>query len=335
MISVKEIGSEFWNVPVTTENTQVFPNSIRWFLSGRSALQAIIRELKGMKSVAMPAWCCDSMVKPFVDAGIQVDFYPCYIKNGLVQDLRYDSDALFVMDYFGYTSNIKIEHPCVIRDVTHSLFSKKYDDANYYFGSLRKWCGVWTGGYAWKNNGGLLNTSEEINDKYIKLRRNAMEMKADYIGGISESKDYLNVYEQAEDILENAQIAKADKRDIDIAMRLDIEFIKNRRRSNAEYLMNALSKYLIFNEMRDDDCPMFVPIIVPFGQRDALRKHLISKAIYCPVHWPLSKYHNVDPNTEFIYKNELSLVCDQRYTEKDMQRMVASIKEFLEGIENA
>ena len=73
---------------------------------------------------------------------------------------------------------------------------------------------------------------------------------------------------------------------------------------------------------------MFVPILVPDGKRDELRRYLIKHEMYCPVHWPVSMYHKLDKRAEIIYKNELSLVCDQRYTEEDMQRMVETIKDF-------
>ena len=64
-----EIGSEFWDIPVSEERNDLFPNYTQWYLSGRSALQAIIKELQNLHTVAMPSWCCDSMVKPFIDAG--------------------------------------------------------------------------------------------------------------------------------------------------------------------------------------------------------------------------------------------------------------------------
>ncbi|MBR7164259.1 MAG: hypothetical protein IKD21_04755 [Clostridia bacterium] len=38
----KEIGSEFWSVPVAGDNG-LFADAV-WFVSGRSALYAIIRE---------------------------------------------------------------------------------------------------------------------------------------------------------------------------------------------------------------------------------------------------------------------------------------------------
>ena len=338
---LNEIGSEFWNVPTTNRVHNFLLSSIQWFLSGRSALQAIITELKYKKTVAMPSWCCDSMVKPFLDAGINVHFYPVYYKHGLIQELQFNCDILYIMDYFGY-SGTKLDLSCyngtVIRDVTHSIFSKSYSDSDYYYGSLRKWCGVWTGGYAWAQDGYQMMIPAGDDCGYTALRKKAMEMKSNYISDTFDYKDnirkkkYLSIYSEAEEILENIEIAPASERDIVLAYELDIDFIKERRRTNALILMNELSEQLMFPFLEKDDCPLFVPILVPYGKRDDLRRYLIQHDIYCPVHWPVSQYHKlVDDKVEFIYKNELSLICDQRYTEEDMFRIVDTIRDFWKG----
>ncbi|WP_036608079.1 hypothetical protein [Oribacterium sp. P6A1] len=329
---MREIGSEFWNVPTCNLESKLFPDSVQWFLSGRSALQAIISDLKNCCTVSMPSWCCDSMVKPFIDAGINVRFYPVYYDGELVQEVKFDSDILFLMDYFGYSSHLldlSRYNGVVIRDLTHSIFSATYSDADYYFGSLRKWCGVLTGGYAWSKDGHKIEIETERNSgEYISLREIAMSRKAEYISGLRQDKEYLNMFNEAEELLENAGIVMADERDIKLAMMLDTDYIRAQRRANAAVLRAELDGILIFSEMKNQDTPMFVPILVRDGKRDELRRYLINNEIYCPVHWPVSKYHKLDERTEFIYKNELSLVCDQRYTKEDMYRMVDVIKRF-------
>lgn len=329
---MKEIGSEFWDVPQTEIDNGIFPKSTQWFLSGRSALQAIIAELKDCRTVAMPSWCCDSMVMPFIDAGIKVHFYPVYFDGGLAQDISLDSDALFLIDYFGYTEkqpDLSGYKGVVIRDVTHSIFSTTYADADYYFGSLRKWCGVWTGGYAWSMNGKKLRADSNTTDcRYAELRMNAMQLKNEYINGRATEKLYLDIFNEAEEVLENVGVLPAAERDVDAARKLDVEYIRSRRRRNAEILRQAFSDWLVFPEMGDTDCPMFVPVLVPDDKRNELRRHLIQNEIYCPIHWPVSAYHEPDKKAETIYANELSLVCDQRYTESDMNRIVDVIQEF-------
>ncbi len=334
-----EIGSEFWDVPATEKETGAFPEAAQWFLCGRSALQAIFRELGNARSVSLPSWCCDSMVKPFADAGIAVHFYPVYWQNGLIQEPSLDRDILFLMDYFGYTApapDLSAYRGVVIRDVTHSLFSKFCADADYFFGSLRKWCGVWSGGYAWTADGHPLSMENASDGGFVRLRKQAMRLKSAYIHGRADAdgnvpdKRYLEVFEEAERCLEQVGIAQAAERDVALARRLDRNFIRSRRRENAGVLMRELKDDLIFPELGENDCPLFVPVLVPDGKRDALRKHLIRNEIYCPVHWPVSEYHVLDTRTESLYRNELSLVCDQRYTADDMRRIVDAVKQFME-----
>lgn len=333
---MQEIGSEFWAVPQSEIDNGIFPESTQWFLSGRSALQAIIAELKGCRTVAMPLWCCDSMVKPFADAGLEVNFYPVHWEKDLNQEIRHDCDVLFLMDYFGYTAetpDLSSYQGVIIRDVTHSLFSAVYDDADYYFGSLRKWCGIWTGGYAWSKDGHEIRVDMDLDDcGYIALREKAMQSKQNYINGAATDKFYLGVFNEAEEVLERIGIVPAAQRDIQMSEKLDVEFIRTRHRENAAILRAAFPEWLIFRDMKDSDCPMFVPVLVPDGKRNALRRYLIQNEIYCPVHWPVNEFHKLDAEAETIYENELSLVCDQRYTQEDMYRMVDTINIFLQEV---
>lgn len=331
---MREVGSEFWDVPTTNTETAIFPEYTQWYLCGRTALQAIIQELKKCHTVAMPSWCCDSMIKPFVDAGLSVHFYPVWFDYELHQDLRLDCDVLFLMDYFGYSTserNLGDYQGIIIRDVTHSVFSSSYSDADYYFGSLRKWCGVWTGGYAWTRNRHNLPCLKDNGKTYISLRKQAMEMKEKYILGKTDDKVYLEIFNQAEETLENIKETSAAERDVQLAKNLDVEFIKIKRRLNAEVLRKAFPSWLIFPTLADRDTPMFVPVLIPDDRRDGLRRYLINHSIYCPIHWPVSNYHQLTAPEQFIYDNELSLVCDQRYTAKDMERIVQTIKEFMEA----
>lgn len=328
----KEIGSEFWSVPTAREENRYFPQDTRWFLSGRSALACMIADIRRsqpLASVAMPAWCCDSMVRPFADAGIAVRFYPVYRENGrLVQELSAAEgcDALFLMDYFGYAGNSDASgfDGIRIRDLTHSVFSGQYSDARYYFGSLRKWAGFRTGGFGW----GFSCQALPENEAYISLRRSAMEQKARYIAGSSGSKEYLSVFNEAEELLEHCAPAAAQAEDVQLAAKLDIAGMKRRRRENAARLLEAFADIAIFPEMGPRDCPLFVPVAVPGGRRDALRRYLIQNEIYCPVHWPLTRYHAPDGRSAALYAEELSLVCDQRYTPEDMDRLIETVKRF-------
>ena len=331
-VSGNEIGSEFWSAPVEEPISTLFSSEVQFYVSGRSALVSIAKELKDCKTVAIPSWCCDSMIKPFIDAGLNVEFYPVSFCEGNTIVSGIKSDVLLILDYFGYADRVAIADDykgIVIRDVTHTLFTKTYDDADYYFGSLRKWCGVWTGGFAWTRDGHSLQYDEGDGSDYIALRRKAMEEKQEYINGFAESgKAYLDVFSRAEELLDVLPALPASQRDIDLACHLDTDFIKARRRKNADILMSELVNYLLFHEMSETDVPLFVPIILPESIRDKLKLYLIKRDIYCPVHWPLTDYHKLSDEMKKIYGRELSLVCDQRYDENDMYRIVEAVNDF-------
>ena len=332
----KEIGSSFWSVSATVEKNHVFPAETQWFLSGRGALRAIAKELVGCKTIAMPSWCCESMIIPFVEEGFEVCFYSVYYDSNLIQVPRFDADVLFVMDYFGYNSNsldLSSYQGIIIRDVTHSIFSSSYDDADYYCGSIRKWSGFWTGGYVWTKDGHRLNMEYEDDRGYVLLREKAMRLKTMYFAdynndNIDAKTEFLRVFQEAEDCLDEIVISPASDRDVYLAEHFDVNGMKSQRQKNAKVLMNAFPDLLLFPKMDDSVCPLYVPILVPSGYRKFLQNALARNRIYCPVHWPLSSFLQLGEREAKIYSQELSLVCDQRYTEEDMNRIVNTIQSF-------
>lgn len=332
MNCVKEIGSEFWDIPLTEKKNNLFPKSTQWFLSGRIALNYILLDIKKhslVNNVWVPSWCCDSMIKPFYDNGFNVEFYPVYFDGyRLVQEFPENAEIILVLDYFGFCSdNDFTEYEgIVIRDLTHTIFCKKYNDADYYFGSLRKWCGIWTGGFAWgKSLIGLNSNVPIINNKYIELRKESMEKKKKYINGDVKEKDFLNSFSQAEEILDNlSDIEYGCDRDIQLIDYIDADLIRKKRRKNAETLLDEIGEIAIFNNLNKNDSPLFVPIFV--ANREILRKELIKNRIYCPVHWPISNLHRLNGKETGLYEKELSLICDQRYSVQDMKKISEIVK---------
>lgn len=336
----REIGSEFRDVPLTEEENSLFPAGAAWFLSGRDALRAVIRDIQAkqpFRSVALPSWCCHTMIEPFVSSGMEVCFYPVIIRGGegLVKDLSSlpPCDGILLMDYFGYGAETAVPafDGVVIWDATHSVFSRIPVCADYVFGSLRKWAGFWTGGYAWRKDGPVLDAGTGPRpEPYTRLRQQAMAEKRSYLEGQREDKQYLATFAAAEELLECGASGPADERDIQAAKRLDVTFLRQRRRENAARLLEEVSEMALFPTLEETDCPLFVPIRVPGGKRDALRRFLIQREIYCPVHWPESPLHRLTGETRELYDMELSLVCDQRYGPADMARTCAAIHEFFE-----
>ena len=337
---MKEIGSEFWNIPTAEKSTETFSN-VTWFVSGRAALRAVLRQASFehplvKKKIAIPSYLCESIIQPLIKENFKYSFYSVKVKNGsLFLDFKEVDDCgyILVLNYFGYYL-VEPSIPCdkvIIRDLTHSIFSKPNEDADYYFGSLRKWAGFLTGGFAYKKEGEVLEPNQNCNE-YLGLRLNAMKKKKAYIEEGIGNKDYLNLYSDAEKLLDECNIEIGSLNDIRSAKSLDIDYIKRNRRKNAKILIDGLKDYCLFKRVADNDCPLCVPILV--DNRDKLRKHLTNHDIYCPIHWPKPKEVNVE-YSDMLYLKELSLVCDQRYSDDDMKRIVNVVKSFMESDSNA
>ena len=98
------------------------------------------------------------------------------------------------------------------------------------------------------------------------------------------------------------------------------------RRRNIEVLLEGLKELECIRLPQIDistDVPLFLPVFMDTKMRDSLRQYLIDRGIYCPVHWPEVMGASVG-----IRANELSLICDQRYSEGDMQAIVDTIHEW-------
>lgn len=333
-----ELGSEFMNNSYKKGKNEYLSLSSypkRYVLSGRTGLYLIAEELRnvGVSSVALPAYCCASMVAPFIEAKFNVSFYEANSVpiNG----------AVLIMDYFGFVSDktAKYAKKCkasglkVIVDATQTAFSKaeSYDKADFIVVSYRKWldclCAV-----VYSRDG--FTTTEYGKDavEYTEIWREAAKKKREYIDtGYGDKQDFLNMYFKANTMLAKDYIGyRATWEEVERFESVDSQFIRNRRKRNASILMSALigKLGLMFEEFHDKDCPLHVPVILPIEKRAELKKQLVLKEIYCPCHWPINQVYPYKKTC--LHDEEISLICDQRYTEEDMIREADEILRILE-----
>lgn len=330
----KEIGGEFW----TKEYKELGDSAIcspnkRFLLSGRTALDFIIKDIKigrNLKTALMPEYCCDSMIRPFLDNDVKVWFYPFQDKldKNIILSLQ-NTEAVLLIDHFGYkiSQNAIIANAAqslgkiVIYDATHNIKGPDYP-VDYTFCSYRKWLYCNTA-IAYKADVFNLPQPKKKHERYIQKRKKASELKSKYMNGEQIQKtSFLECFSEAEELLENDYTGYSGD-----FIDFDVKSIVESRRKNAKYLIEQLRD---LNDVRlwnsnigEKDIPLCVPILSNY--RDELKKYLIKNNIYCPIHWPVTKWHK--SNTVFFLK-ELSLICDQRYSECDMQREADIIKIF-------
>lgn len=331
----REIGSEFHKMEFGKGRGLSFPIEGCLVFSGRTAIETVLKELSHVKKAVLPSYCCDSMIEPFRRAGIIVAFYPVRFENGLKMDVQIpeDADILLWCNYFGYRTlmpdmlDFKKRGGVIIEDITHSLISaSSYDmQSDYLVASIRKWEPINCGGYCAAVNRKFAHTPVlSPPADFVDNKTSAMDLKVEYLKDLDEDKkqQFLTMFGNSNHWLaEHYSDLTIDSWSKEYLSHVDTEEQKMIRRNNAHVLYEGLRNKVEFLFPEEDmDCPLFVPIVIP--NRNEVRRLLTENRIYCPIHWP--KPEGGDSN---LYELELSLVCDQRYNEEDMRRIVSVISQ--------
>lgn len=341
--SFNEIGSEFW---IESEPDVLL--TVRdglYCLSGRTAIDLILQDIlknKSVKRVAVPAWCCDSMIAPFLDRGVEVEFYDISFADGQlvchIDDTK-GSDVFYLTNYFGYENmppiemvrRIKEQGSIIIYDRTHSFLME--DElyrllADYSFASIRKWMGV-IGGAVVEG----VDTPEMINCPFVPIKELSMRDKYRYLLGerIIRKDDFLSAFGEFSHCLTTDY---RDYRMDDLSYTLykseDLKEMKLKRRENATFIHENLKGLQFVCKLTEDAVPLFVPVLFETKeQRDTVRRKLIEQQIYCPVHWPQPVQIPAGYQVNDIVDRELSLLCDQRYGLKEMKKQIKTIMRLL------
>ena len=345
--SIKEIGSEFWienaSKPILTERDGVY------CLSGRTAIDLILQDIfkkRKVKSVAMPAWCCDSMIAPFLAHGIDVRFYDYgHTENTeitdyyLITDIPDGTNIFYLTNYFGYENTLDVEKVRIIKgrggiilyDRTHSFLMEddEYRElSDYSFASIRKWMGV-IGGAVVEG----IEKPELKECPYISVKKKAMQDKYRYLTGDNSIKkdEFIAAFgEFGHQLTEDYCDYAIDDLSYTLYKQEDFQKIKQQRRENAAFIHEHLKGVQFMYGFTDKSVPLFVPVLFESKeQRDIIRKKLIEQQIYCPIHWPQPKQIPMDYKVNDIVNRELSLICDQRYGITEIKREIETIMRLI------
>lgn len=354
---MKEIGSEYaWPGREFGKQYSCLKESFtyddkQFVFSGRTAIEYVLKDIGEVKKALIPSYCCQSMIDPFIDSSIEISFFDVNFINGKLDiQLKIPSDCniLFWCNYFGFShqypeneiKKFQKNGGIVIEDITQSFLSESpiHNNNDYFIASLRKWGAMLSGGVAYKKKGKFFNFFlDELHPWFLKLKKEAMMTKYLYLKDENsdiKKEDYLNKFARTNSYFDNNY---QNKQIDNISLKLmpfwwNKETQKKRKR-NAKIIYDILYKVADISfmfPMESLDCPLFVPIIIETDIRNLLRKKLIEHNIFCPFHWPL----NINKSKSNIYSKELSLICDQRYSEKDIELMVKTIKALLIQIKN-
>ena len=346
-----EIGSYFW-LDGTEGDGRVSSEAVRWLpemedscfaFSGRNAIDIAVRDIlaeRMINTVFVPSYCCVSMIQAFLDRGMKVEFFPVRFEGGhfACQLPKVDAHSLvLIMSYFGLDLEavhrdihaLRAGGAVVIEDITHALLNEgaASGESDYIVASLRKWFAVPTGGWLGKRAGQLREKPALDSNQAVQEKISGMREKYDYLVGKLDSKEnaLLAMAKFDNDLIHVDRLLKLDDMSMSILQRTDIARVMDIRRENARVLIEGLKDLpptlLSVPEIDlTSVTPLFVPVFMETGERDSLRRYLIERGIYCPVHWP-----EVMGAPAGIRENELSLICDHRYSTGDMEAIVRAI----------
>lgn len=346
---MKTIGGYFgFHLPAETEKPllQSFcpeGGELAFMMSGRCAIYYALQEImeNDRKRVAyLPVYTCETVLAPFEKAGYQLLFYDIDRTMTPVFDPTVPDQisVLCICGYYGFCNYdrdfvqlCKNRNIYIIEDTTHSIFSRDGVDpcCDYIAGSMRKWLGVASGGFAIKCRGKFSRPRLKPDPAHLAMRIAAMLEKDAWSGSEAPAATpklsaAAAVFWEAEMMLRRSFDAfDSDPDSIYIMNHIDAESLRQKRRDNYRYLLEHLIP-------RPDLTPVF-PVLPPetvpshftlyTEKRPQIQEYLTAHGISSTVYWPEHQLVNLSryPGAGYIYSHVLSIPCDQRYDLPEMQ----------------
>lgn len=352
----KEIGSIFPlsdSVIKRAELEQIQYTKDRIYYSlCREALFDIAKALGKNKVVLIPAYTCQTVITPFEEAEWQCEFFP--VRKDLRIDIQGLEDALekhhpsllVVHPYYGMNLNdeevsflkvVKEKGVEIVLDLTQCLFSEKQCAfASFVVASYRKWMPIPDGGFLLNNTDTVQIKQPEIdNYEFTERELAAMYLRGQYFSnGEQRTKDISIRLSKSADHIADKNITphKMSQVAFNLMQGEDIELNQKCRFENYTYLYRSVCESgnvtkVCKNIDAVTTAPLYFTVFVK--DRAALQRQLAQNAIYAPVIWPVEDERVlVNDEVRYIYDHILAIPCDQRYDEKDMQRVVAIVNNY-------
>jgi dTDP-4-amino-4,6-dideoxygalactose transaminase len=246
--------------------------------------------------VLLPSYLCLSVLLPFQKLGLRYDFYQ--IDSSLEIDLhslekKLDNDIRLILfiNYFGFPHSAEVlqflnnlRGPIILEDCVHSFFSSFENIGDYLMNSFRKFLPF---------DGSVIVASRPIDKKvrgtYLKYRLlkvgGQLLRYAYFVLGMDTKKLFLKLLTLSEKrYYEYASVSFPIFSKMMI-QKMDIPKMIRQRRTGYQRLLSRFKEIAIFKQLPDNVVPLGFPVQIE--QRDAVRKELIKKNIFCPIHWVL------------------------------------------------
>lgn len=356
---IKEIGSTYFLDPKVLDTLpkkslkqpDILHANESYVSTCRSAIGLCLDTLSDARKVALiPAFTCESVLGPFIKRGYKVYPYPI----GKDLQIYWDSFSMKVDEvkpsvilthpYFGFNSTealrdhvdeLRESGIIMIEDMTQSMFSSfKPLPTNFHVGSIRKWMPVPDGAFTTAPA-----SCKEEDTEFANAKLKAFSDKGNYLlNGKGDKAEFRKNFGIAEGILDSRERAYSmSSASREIFASTDIGWLTKTRWHNYLHLDNMISHnpslsdnlQVVFTNPTSNICPFHFTVLVKDG-RSALQQYLASNDIYATVIWrcPNEFEQLIDDDARYIYEHVLCFHVDQRYDEKDMDRIINVLKYY-------
>ena len=287
---------------------------------GRNALKLILRHL-GCATVYVPSYICDDVLDPIAQMGIQVVFYGIDVNlDPVLNETPCEGAAVLYANYFGLKGQAaralarSIPVPFILDD-TQAFFDPPLA-GSFTFYSARKFFGVPDGAYLYGDK-----ISDAMLEPDISCDRCEHLLRAIDQGSMAGFAAYQKL-EAAFGRIPPRRMSALTRR---LLGSIDYGRVASVRRANYLRLDGALGG---INQLRvplpETAVPMCYPLLVNDGA--ALKAELIRRRMFVPSFWRGVAERVPEGSVESrLARDLLGLPLDQRYSFREMDRMVSNV----------
>ena len=306
----------------------------------RSAIM-IIAEALNPRKIWLPSFLCPTILSAFEKFLSRIEYFK--INNELklasfnIIDKLRPKDLFLFIDYFGFPfepeliSELRNKGVTLIQDCSQALFFDwKQSKADFCVYSPRKFVGVPDGGILhihYKediNFPKLQNPPEEI--LHHLFTAVIMRRQFDIYGG---NRVWNKHFSLGLSQFTPGYFKMSEFSSVLLRYAFNYQQIQQQRRINYQILSSKLRDIAIFPDLEEDIVPFGFPIKVE--KRNQLQKKLFQNNIYPPIHWNIKNHVPLRFSDSHQLSHQImTLPCDQRYNEDDMNQMADIIKELNE-----
>lgn len=287
---------------------------------GRDCLHYLLKARK-IKRLSMPTFMCDAVFDLCNALGVKLDCYEVgYDFKPKELSVREDS-FLYLCNFYGQLKESEIaefreRYRNIIVDNSQAYFSDPLPGVDTLY-TCRKFFGV--------PDGGILYTSSVLDEDFEQAE--SFEHIVYLMGRFERNGTEFyqqNLYNN--DRFDGQPIRKMSRLTENILHGLDYDYIQKKREENFRHLHHYFKD--------DNKLDLIIPpgpYAYPLLVNDAkpIRKKLVQETIYIPVLWPnVTETQDAESTAYDLAQNILPLPCDQRYGEKEMDRMCNLIQYY-------